>query len=832
MVLRHHRQRRGMTQEALAERAGLSVNAVSALERGERRRPYPNTIEALATALALSHAERATLAALARAGHGSGQPGEPGQPGQPGEQGQPAQPDQPDGRLHPMPQPATVAAKATPFAQTPQGVAQVPRQLPAAVNGFTGRASDLATLDALLPAPPGGGPPTVAPLPMTALPMTAPPTPAHPVAAATSVVISAIGGTAGVGKTALAVMWAHRVKDRFPDGQLYVNLRGYDADQPVSPAEALDGFLRALDVAPERIPPTLEQRAALFRSVLDGRRVLVLLDNANHPDQVRPLLPGTPTSMAIVTSRSSLAGLSVTTGATNLHLDLLPIDEAIALLRQSIDRRRAEAQPRALRQLAELCARLPLALRLCAQHAAARPRLPLADLVAALLDEGERLELLSRGCDQATAIRTVFAWSYRSLTPAQARMFHLLGLHPGEYFAAEHAAALADVAVAEARCLLDDLVDAYLVEAAGSDKYQMHDLLRAYARQLANGRIPAPEGTTASTPAEADAALYRLIGQVLHTTAATIGWLNPNRANLCTDGAPPPRLQPTFTDYQNALSWCERERSNAIAVARAASEAGHPRAAWQLAHAIGASLQLFGNWSEWLELFRMGFEAASSCDDRIGTGHMYNGLAIGYGAMRRFPEAIDALYRALALFEAADDLPGQARTQVNLGDTLLGIGRFDESIDHSEQALRYYRTLDNPHGQALALGTQGEAHLGLGNNEAAVEIFEEVLGLTRKAHHRAGEGRTHIHLGQAHLGLRQYQKAADHLRSGLAICRESGNWPWIAGALRGLGDVHWATGKPRQAMRSWRSAMEIYERNDDPRANEVRRLLTDPGWSG
>src|SRR3954471_6402096 len=393
-ALRQLRERAGFTQERLAETAGLSANAISALERGERRRPYPDTIDRLATALKLTDTERAALA-------------------------------------------GAVARQRKPARSRPAG----PRQLPAAVRDFTGRAGDLARLDALLDQ---GG-------------------------TARSVLVTTITGTAGVGKTTLAVRWAHRVRDRFPDGQLYVNLRGYDPGPPAEPAAVLDGFLRALEVPADQIPPTVEQRSALFRSRTDDRRLLVVLDNARSEEQVRPLLPGSPSSMVVVTSRASLTGLAVGLGAVRVGLDLLPVRDAVALLRTVVGGDRTDAEPDAVADLVERCARLPLALQLVAQRAAARPHVPLAELAAELTDEADRLELLSCGSDEFTAVRPVFSWSYHRLATAQAHLFAVLGLHPGPDLGGEAAAALAAVSPARARRQLDDLVEAHLVERAGPD---------------------------------------------------------------------------------------------------------------------------------------------------------------------------------------------------------------------------------------------------------------------------------------------------------------------------------------------------------------------------
>ncbi|MGH3904249.1 MAG: ATP-binding protein [Pseudonocardiaceae bacterium] len=335
-----------------------------------------------------------------------------------------------------------------------------PAQLPADVNRFTGRAAELAELDRLLTADQTSG------------------------ADSTAMVLAAVSGTAGVGKTALVLHWAHRVRSEFPDGQLYVNLRGYDPAPPMPVEDALAGFLRALGLARQDIPPEVDECSAAYRSLLDGRRMLVLLDNAASVEQVRPLLPGTRSCVVVVTSRDSLAGLAARHGARRLNLDLLPTEDAVALLRALIGEQ-VEAEPDAAVVLAEQCARLPLALRMVAELVAARPGTRLAGLVDELADEHRRLDLLNAGGDLRAAVRGVFSWSYQRLPADAARAFRLLGLHAGRDFDPHAAAALADTSLERAQHLLDVLARGHLIEFTRSGRYGMHDLLRAYATHLA-----------------------------------------------------------------------------------------------------------------------------------------------------------------------------------------------------------------------------------------------------------------------------------------------------------------------------------------------------------
>jgi DNA-binding SARP family transcriptional activator len=382
----------------------------------------------------------------------------------------------------------------------------VPRQLPQAVPGFTGRATELRTLTGLIGRR-GQAPGTV--------------------------VISAIAGTAGVGKSALAVHWAHQAAGQFPDGQLYVNLRSYDLGQPLSPADALAGFLRSLGVPGADIPQEEQERAACYRRLLADKRMLVVLDNAGSADQVRPLLPGAEACAVLVTSRDALAGLAARDGAARSYLDVLPLPEAVALLRSLIGAR-VDAEPGAAVELAKQCCRLPLALRVAAEFAASRPAAPLAGLAAELADLRTRLDLLTAGRDPSTEVRAVFSWSYRRLSVPDARAFRMLGLHPGPDIEPYAAAALAGLTVPQARLALDTLARAHLIQPVAPGRHSMHDLLRTYAREL-----------TAAVDSDDDrqAALTGLFDHYARTAAAAMDTLLP--AERTTVPASPGRSLPS-----------------------------------------------------------------------------------------------------------------------------------------------------------------------------------------------------------------------------------------------------------------------------------------------
>ena len=563
--LRNQRVAAGLTQEDLAERSGVSVRAIADLERGRTRRPYPSSVRALARALGLPETAGAELVARYRAGGvASGDAALDERAEQAGAG---------DGGAEPA-RPSPLAAggagvSAANGASAGAGETTVPRQLPSGVAHFAGRGAELAALDAVLGGGTGGGP---------------------------GVVISAIGGTAGVGKTALALQWAHQVADQFPDGQLYANLRGFDAGagQPTDPADVLRGFLDAFGVHPERIPHDTESLAALYRSVLAGRRMLVLLDNAADVAQVRPLLPASPECLVIVTSRRELSALAAREGALLVQLDVLSAQEANELLVARLGAERAAAEPWAVTELATLCARLPLALSVIVARAAAAPRLPLTALAAELTELGGRLDALDVG-DPAANVRTVLSLSYRHLPDPAARMFRLLGLHPGPDISAAAAASLAGLPAAEARVALRDLVRASLLNETVPGRYAFHDLLRAYA---------AEQSALSTTAAGVENTTKRMLDHYLQTAHHAHGVLYPGRELMALPPAAAGVAAESFGGKASALAWLEAENQVLLKVVALAASAGFDAHAWQLPVVLWTYHNVCGHWHDGARLHR------------------------------------------------------------------------------------------------------------------------------------------------------------------------------------------------------------------------------------
>ncbi len=625
----------------------------------------------------------------------------------------------------------------------PQPSRPAPRQLPADVFSFTGRGDELARLDAMLEDPP------------------------------TAMVISAVAGTAGVGKTALAVHWAHRVAGRFPDGQLYVNLRGYDPEQPMATGDALARLLAALGVPGDDIPLDIEDRAARYRTELADRRMLVVLDNAATEGQVRPLLPGSPSCTVIVTSRDSLSGLVARDGARRVDLDLLPLPDAAALLRQLIGAR-ADAEPEAVAELARLCARLPLALRVAAERAVSHPSLTLAELTAQLADHRQRLALM----DARVAVTEVFSWSVQHLPPAAAHTFRLLGLHPGPDLDRGAAAALAGT---DAPAHLDVLARAHLVHPTAPGRYGMHDLLRAYANQLSKVD---------------DGALERLLEFYLSTARAAMGVLHAD-----TSG------EPTF-DPESARAWLDTERANLVAVAAHAIPAGRPEYAIELA-AVLARYFDGGHYIDGLAVHTHAYRAARLTGDAGRQGRALVDLGCTHMRLSQYEPAAGSLREALALLQRAGDHAGQAHALTSLGKLERRRGRQGPAARYLRRALTLARQAADRTGQARTLLDLGTVEVQRGRYPAALAHLQQALVLVTEVGSRLGQAGVLANLGQVEQRLGRHEAAAEHLHRSLAMFRELGHRQAEADVLEGLGSAQLRLGRPGQASGHFTGALGI-----------------------
>jgi len=665
---------------------------------------------------------------------------------------------------------------------------RVPQQLPAAVAHFAGRARELATLMGLLrdQADTGG-----------------------------TVVISAVSGTAGVGKTALAVYWAHQVADRFPDGQLYVNLRGFDPSGSVmAPAEAVRRFLDALDVPPERIPVDLDAQAALYRSQLAGKRVLVVLDNARDTTQVRPLLPGTPTCLVVVTSRNQLTGLIAADGAQPITLDLLTDDEARQLLARRLGVDRVAAEPAAVEEIIARCAHLPLALALVAAHAALRSPAQLHLLAEQLRNAGHQWQMLT-GDDPTTDVQAVFSWSYQALTPAAARLFRLLGLHPGPDVSAAAAASLAELSASMARLVLTELTQASLLVEHTPGRYTFHDLLRAYACDLAQ-RIDTDQLRHRAT--------HRMLDYYLHTAYAADRLLDP-AADPLTLTPPAAGVIPHHpADYQQALNWFTIERPVLLAVVDQAA-AGFDTHTWQLTWTLWTFLERQGHWHDQAATGRAAVAAADRLADPSTQARARRALAHAYTLLGRFEDAYTQMSRALTLFTQTGDQTGQAHIHHHLCALWEQRGNYPQALGHARQALDLFRATGNRNWQARALNAVGWCNARLGDHQQALTACQHALTLFQELGDRYGQAETWDSLGYAHHHLRHYPQALSSYHHALDLLRDLGDRYNEAATLTRLGDTHHTVGNHQAARDAWQQALTIFDELNHPDAEEVRGML-------
>ncbi|MFL6121970.1 AfsR/SARP family transcriptional regulator [Actinophytocola sp.] len=667
-----------------------------------------------------------------------------------------------------------------PAVDAPQ--APVPAQLPAAIAAFTGRADDLRRLDALR-------------------------TETDRDVAATAVAVAVVSGAAGVGKTALVVHWAQRVAAQFPDGQLYVNLRGFGpAGAALDPADALRGFLDALGMPAARLPADRDALTGLYRSVLAGKRVLVVLDNAGDVEQVRPLLPGAPGCLVVVTSRHQLTPLVAVEGAHPLVVDLLTRAEARDLLARRLGPDRVANEPDAVAAIIAGCAGLPLALAIVAAWAATHPGFRLATVAAQLRDVTGALDALDGG-DPATDVRAVFSWSYRALSTGAARLFRLLGLHPGPEIGTAAAASLAGVPVRRVRVLLAELTQANLLTERVPGWYGCHDLLRAYATEQAHTGDDQPQRV-----------LHRLLDHYLHTAHSAALLLHPHRAHpiaLTAPGAGVTAAQ--LADLGQALAWFTTEHPALLAAIELAADTHTCQLAWTLA----TFLERQGHWHDLAATQHAAVDAARRLADRSAQARAHGSLAGAYVRLGRFGDAHTQLRCALDLFGRLGDPVGRAHTHLDLGWMFERQGRHAEALDHAARALDLFRATGHRDGQARALNQVGWCHAQLDDDQRALTCCHEALALHQALGDRAGAAHTWDSLGHAHHHLGDHRRATSCYRQALALFRQLGDRYNEADTLNHLGDIRYAAGDPDAACAAWQHALAILSELDHPDADQA-----------
>jgi DNA-binding SARP family transcriptional activator len=671
----------------------------------------------------------------------------------------------------------------------PAVLAAVPAQLPPDVSGFAGRREQVARLDTLLTE-----------------------TANEP----TAVLICVVSGTAGVGKTGLAVHWAHQVSERFPDGQLYANLRGFHRDpSPLDPADAILGFLEALGVPPQRVPADLDARIGLYRSLVAGRRILLLLDNARDAEQVRPLLPGSPTAAVVVTSRNQLPGLVAADAAHLLTLDVLSAAEARELLARRLGRERVAAQPQAVQDIIDRCAGLPLALVVAAARAATRPHFALTLVADEMRNTQYRLDGFADG-DPATNVRTVLSWSYRMLTPASTRLFRRLGLHPGPDISASAAASLAGVPPSQVRPLLIELANAHLVVEHLPARYTFHDVLRAYAQDLVDGHDTADERC---------AATYRMLDHYLHTAHLANRLLQPHR-DAITVGQPISGVTAEApADHDQALAWFAAEYRVLLAAIDHAVDTGFDSHAWKLAWTLVTFLDRRGYWREWAAAQHVALAAARRLTDEPAQIHVHRQLAGAYARLGRFADALDHYRQAFDLQSRSGDRLGQARGHFDIGWALARQNRHAEAVPHAEQAMGLYRAAGHRRGEAQALNTLAWSRAQLGDYDQALSYAQQALALFQELDDVVWQAATWDTLGYAHHQLNHHSQAILCYGQALEMFSRLGDRYEQADTLIRLGEAHHRAGNRDAGNASWRQAVDILNDLDHPDAERLRGRL-------
>jgi tetratricopeptide (TPR) repeat protein/transcriptional regulator with XRE-family HTH domain len=749
-LLRQLRIRSGLTQEELARAATLSYRSISDLERGINLTARSQTTRLLADALKLSGAERASFESASR-GMSS-------------------------------PHPRTVQKRA---ADTwSGGVAAATRTLPRDTGAFTGRERELAAL-------------------LTA-------------AASTSrsgqvVGIHAIGGMAGVGKTTFAVHAAHQLAPRFTDGQLFLPLHGHTPGQrPVEPADALASLLLTAGLAPAQIPPGLDERVRLWRDHAAGRRLLLVLDDATGHEQVRPLIPGTPGSLVLITSRRHLTALD---DAQTVSLDTLPAGQAAELLIRLASRPDLTAGDAKTAEIVRLCGYLPLAIGMLARQLHHHPSWTAADLAGELATARDRLDLMRA---ENVSVAAAFDLSYQDLSPGQQRLFRRLGLHPGPEIDGYTAAALDGTETALASRHLTALYEHYLLTEPARGRYRLHDLIREHARALA----------CADPQAEQEAATGRLLAYYAHTACAADRHLARRSPAQPPSGWAAPDDAPVLATRREAIAWIQSERASLHAVTLAAAEHGQPGLAITLAAATHSYLRFSGHWDQALSQDATAVELAVRLGDLPGEAGARTNLGSVLLAARDYPAATGHLARALEIYQRLDDRLGEAEVRTELAAAQYLAGDNRAAADGLSCALRLYRELGESRGEAHALSRLASVQIVTGDYAGASDGLSRALELYREVGDQLGAAHALHELGAARHALGDYALAADRLEQALAVYRELGDQLGEANALLDLAGVQEATGELDAATAGLTGALDLYRDLGDRlgKANMLNQL--------
>ncbi|MCD5316102.1 ATP-binding protein [Kineosporia babensis] len=670
----------------------------------------------------------------------------------------------------------------------------VPQQMPIQSANFVGRVAELERLDHALTDYLAGAAPSV-------------------------VAICALAGAAGVGKTALALQWAHRAREHFPDGSLYVNLRGFGPGKAILPGEVLDEFLRSMGVEAGRIPRELDAKAALYRSLLDGRRMLVVLDNARNSYQVRPLLPGSSSSFVVVTSRNNLTGLVAKDGATRIVLKLLDMEAALALLIRLVGSSRVNAEPRMAEEIIFQCGYLPLALQIAGQRASTEPDLSLRELVTELADERDRLDLLHSE-DDDMGLRTTFSWSYKALPDDTARLFRRLGLHFSGEFPINAAAALGGVTPGEARRHLNALAELNLLERLPSNRFRFHDLVRYYAAERAQDE---------ESDSERQEALARCLAWYLHAADAANRSLMPQRRKIDIQEPSAQVVVPDFEDAASALIFCHTERSHLLQATQYAHLHGKHDVAWQIPVVLWSYFSLNRLLDDWIASHDLGLTSARSSQDVPGQGWTLNSLGNAYRELKDYDRAIECWREALELRRRTGDRYGEGTSLNNLANAYRRKGEYELALRYSKRALKIHIEVDDQWNQAIDLNSIGNTYRALDDQVRALESWEEALRIQSEIGDDFGVGKCLSHIGLLQLDQERYREAVTTLVRAMDIQRRISDRSGQGVTALGLGTSLLRLGLVQTSVEWLELAVATFERLGDQRVTDARELLASAG---
>ncbi|WP_326944731.1 tetratricopeptide repeat protein [Amycolatopsis sp. NBC_01307] len=662
----------------------------------------------------------------------------------------------------------------------------VPHQLPADPRTFAGRESDLKALHALLP---------------------------EALDADASTPIASVEGMGGIGKTTLAVHFAHEIADRFPGGQIHLNLRGYGPGEPVEPAAALEAMLTALGVPCEQIPADLDGRAASWRTHTAGRRLLIVLDNANRTEQVRPLLPG-PGCLVLITSRWQLRALVATHGARRVALAELGAEDAVELLASTIGLERVARDPAATERFVRYCGGLPLAIRILAVRAAQFPGLPLGEFVDSLESEHDLLGSFDLADGDGTNIRSVFSYSYQALEPSAARLLRLLGLSTGVDFSVPAAAAVAGLDLTRTRPLLTTLAAAHLLAQPRPGRYQFHDLIRAYAGEAAE---------QVDTAEERDAALDRLLGWYLATAFNASRRMRPERYYrlLELDGLD----GLTFAEYHDALDWFDEEAGNLIAAVHLARRRRRDDVCWKLAWLLQSYFGTRSRLDDWRSVFGVALEAARDGGHRPGEAGILSGLGVVNGVVRQYDESRHYLERVLTIQRELGAREGEARAQYNLALAAHNLADYAGAYEHGMRALEIVRELGMGAFEASVLRALGDICTSMGDHEQALELADAALAIPGPDGSPVDTRFTQHTRGLALLGLGRLAEGIACISESVEMFFTMGEHYEAADVLSQLGTIHLRQGDGALARECWVRSARLLTELGHPDADDVRAKL-------